>query len=219
MTRNDPFTAASASDLAQREVPDALRATVRTELQPELDAIRSETMRDQVVEAWAVAIAHSSFSCISDLRASGMWNTDRLVRGTQADHLRGVAAIALQIARVLKAQFPELPVDEDILVAGALCHDVGKPYEYDPVKRAARKAQPSKAGWPIFRHPPYGMHICLTVGLPEEVAQIALGHSYEGEVLARSPECTIVHYADKSYWQTLRISGLMIDDFKESDAS
>ncbi|MEP9380393.1 HD domain-containing protein [Aquabacter sp. CN5-332] len=209
----------AVSDLAQNEVSDKLRATIRKELQPELDEIRSDTLRDQVVEAWAVAIAHTSFTCISDLRASGMWNTDRLIRGTQADHLRGVAAIAIQIAHALKQQFPELPVDRDILVAGALCHDVGKPYEYDPVKQARRKAQPSKAGWPIFRHPPYGMHVCLTVGLPDEVAQIALGHSYEGEVLARSPECTIVHYADKSYWQTLRISGLMVDDYKDQGAA
>ncbi|TCT06782.1 HD domain-containing protein [Aquabacter spiritensis] len=209
------MASAGTSDLAQKSVSDALRATVRRELQPELDEIGSETLRDQVVEAWAVAIAHTSFTCIGDLRASGMWHSDRLIRGTQADHLRGVAAIALQIAAVLKRQFPELPVDRDILVAGALCHDVGKPYEYDPEKRAQRKAQPSRAGWPLFRHPPYGMHVCLTVGLPDEVAQIALGHSYEGEVLARSPECTIVHYADKSYWQTLRISGLMIDDYTD----
>jgi putative nucleotidyltransferase with HDIG domain len=213
------MNAYAVSDLAQNEVTDALRATIRKELQPELDEIHSETMRDRVVEAWAVAIAHTTFSCISDLRGSGMWNTDRLIRGTQADHLRGVAAIAIQIAHALKQQFPELPVDRDILVAGALCHDVGKPYEYDPAKRARRKAQPSKAGWPIVRHPPYGMHVCLTVGLPEEVAQIALGHSYEGEVLARSPECTIVHYADKSYWQTLRISGLMVDDYKDEGAA
>ena len=203
------------SDLAQNEVSDELRAVIRKELQPELDEIRSETMRDRVVEAWAVAIAHTSFTCISDLRASGMWHTDRLVRGTQADHLRRVAAIALQTSRVLRQQFPELPVDQDILVAGALCHDVGKPFEYDPVKQANRKALPSKAGWPIFRHPPYGMHVCLTVGLPDEVAQIALGHSYEGEVLARSPECTIVHFSDKCYWQALRISGLMVDDYKD----
>ncbi len=213
------MTSNAVSDLAQNEVSDELRATIRAELQPELDEIGSDTIRDRVVEAWAVAIAHTSFTCISDLRASGMWNTDRLIRGTQADHLRGVAAIAIQIAHALKQQFPELPVDKDILVAGALCHDVGKPYEYDPVKQASRKAQPSKAGWPIFRHPPYGMHVCLTVGLPDEVAQIALGHSYEGEVLVRSPECTIVHYADKSYWQTLRISGLMIDDYKDQGAA
>jgi len=209
------MTSTAQSDLDERGVSNALRATVRRELQPELDLITDNGLRDRVVEAWATAIAQSSFSCIGDLRASGMWNTDRLVRGSQADHLRGVAGIAVQIAKTIKEQFPELPVNEDILVAGALCHDVGKPYEYDPVKRAQRKSLPSKAGWPIFRHPPYGMHICLTVGLPEEVAQVALGHSYEGEVLARSPECTIVHYADKAYWQTLRISGLMIDDFTE----
>jgi hypothetical protein len=66
----------------------------------------------------------------------------------------------------------------------------------------------------MLRHPPYGVHICLTVGLPEEVAHIAAGHSYEGEVLSRSAACTIVHFADKGYWATMRASDLMVDDYE-----
>lgn len=204
-----------AKDLADVEVTDELRAIIRGELKPELDEITDEELRDLVVEAWAVAIAHSSFSAISDLRASGVWNSDRLKKGTQADHLRGVTAAAMGIADAMTAQFPELPLDRDIMIAGSLCHDVGKPFEFDPVRMAKRKNPPSKAGWPIIRHPPYGVHICLTVGLPEEVAHIACGHSYEGEVLARSAACTIVHHADKAYWQALRAGGLMIDDYDD----
>jgi putative nucleotidyltransferase with HDIG domain len=199
--------------LEQVEVTDGLRARVRDELLPELDEIGDADLRKKVVEAWATAIAHTSFNAIGDMRASGKWDSDRLKRGTQADHLRGVAAAAMGIADALAGQFPELPLDRDIMIAGALCHDVGKPYEFDPVKRAQRKELPSKAGWPGLRHPPYGLHVCLSVGLPEEVAHIACGHSFEGQVLVRSPECTVVHYADMAYWQTLRIAGLMIDDF------
>ena len=204
------------SDLEEVKVTNELRDRIRDELLPELDEIKDPDLRAKVVEAWAVAIAHSSFNAIGDLRASGKWNTDRLERGTQATHLRGVASVSMGIADAVMAQFPDLPLDRDILVAGALCHDVGKAYEFDPVKRRKRKNSPSKAGWPIIRHTQYGLHICLSVGLPEEVAHIAIGHSYEGEVLARSPECTVVHYADAAYWQTVRSSGLMVDDFDES---
>ena len=201
------------NELKKSEITDALRSRIRDELLPELEEITDIELRKLVIEAWATAIAHSSFNAISELRPSGNWDSDRLRRGTQADHLRGVAGVAMGIADAILKQFPELPLDRDIMIAGALCHDVGKPYEFDPIRRAQRKNSSSKAGWPIIRHPPYGMHICLNVGLPEEVAHIACGHSYEGEVLARSAACTIVHFADKSYWQTLRVSDLMIDDF------
>ena len=51
------------------------------------------------------------------------------------------------------------------------------------------------------------MHICLTVGLPEEVAHIAMAHSGEGELLVRSLECMIVHQADYTFWNTLLAGG------------
>ena len=35
-------------------------------------------------------------------------------------------------------------------------------------------------------------HVCLAVGLPEEVAHIALGHSMEGPFIGLSTECMIV---------------------------
>lgn len=202
-----------AKDLADVEVTDELRAVIRGELSPELDEIKDVELRGLVVEAWAVAIAHSSFSAINDLRASGVWNSDRLKKGTQADHLRGVTAVAIGMADAMLAQFPELPFERDIMIAGSLCHDVGKPFEFDPVRMEKRKNSASKGGWPLIRHPPYGMHICLTVGLPEEVAHIACGHSYEGEVLARSAACTVVHFADKGYWATMRAGDLMADDY------
>jgi hypothetical protein len=201
------------NDLAKVPVTDELRSVIRSELQPELDEIASGEMRDKVVEAWAVAIANSSFGRIADMRSSGRWNTERLVRGSQAHHVRGVAAIALKIVEVLKDQFPEFSIDRDVLVAGALVHDVGKAFEFDPVKRRERAAAPGKLAWPSVRHPPYGLHICLTVDLPLEVAAIAGGHSNEGEFVERSTECTIVMYADLAYWRPLRKIGLMVDDF------
>jgi putative nucleotidyltransferase with HDIG domain len=203
-----------AKDLVDVVVTDELRDVIRGELSPELNEITDVELRDLVVEAWATAIAHSSFNAISELRASGVWHSDRLKNGTQADHLRGVTATAMGMADAMMVQFPEIPLDRDIMIAGSLCHDVGKPYEFDPVRMAARKNSPSKAGWPMLRHPPYGVHICLTVGLPEEVAHIAAGHSYEGEVLSRSAACTIVHFADKGYWATMRASDLMVDDYE-----
>ena len=53
---------------------------------------------------------------------------------------------------------------------------------------------------PSIRHPGYGIHICLTLELPEPVAHIAGAHSGEGELLRRSLENTIIRWADHSFW-------------------
>ena len=51
------------------EVTEALRRQIREEL-PEVEAIRDPGLRDKVVEAWALAIARSSFASISDIHPS-----------------------------------------------------------------------------------------------------------------------------------------------------
>ena len=189
-------------------VSNALREKVRTEL-PEIEEISDLKLREQVVEAWATALDGSSFDAISEIRPSGNPNTPPLKEGTQADHLRGVARLAMKMADELTALFPSLEVNRDILIAGALCHDLGKPWEFDPENQVRWQNAPRSAGWPSIRHPGYGVHICLNVGLPEEVAHIAGGHSGEGELVIRSLENTIVHHADHAFWRILDAGGLL----------
>lgn len=189
-------------------VTDALRARVRADL-PEVEQISDPALRDQVVEAWATALAGSSFGSISEIRPSGNPDTPPLKSGTQTDHIRGVTRLAVHIADALTELFPDLKVDRDILIAGGLCHDVGKPWEFDPERQARWKNAPRAKGWPSIRHPGYGVHICLTVGLPEEVAHIAGGHSAEGEYVVRSLENTIVHQADVDFWRILEAAALV----------
>ena len=57
------------------------------------------------------------------------------------------------------------------------------------------QADPSAAGHPTLRHSVFGAHVCLAVGLPEEIAHIALGHSLEGQHIGVSTECLIVRHA------------------------
>ncbi|MBM4438384.1 MAG: HD domain-containing protein [Actinobacteria bacterium] len=185
-----------------------MRAKVRSEL-PEVHAIADPELRAKVVEAWAFALAGSGFQAIAEIRASGNPDTPALLRGTQADHIRGVAKLALAIADQLGELFPELPVNRDVLIAGALCHDVGKPWEFAPSNQARWKAAPRTAGRPSIRHPAYGVHVCLTVGLPEAVAHMAGAHSGEGELVVRSLENTIVHHADYAFWRVLEAGGLL----------
>jgi putative nucleotidyltransferase with HDIG domain len=191
-------------------VTDALRAKVREEL-PEIEEITDPELREKVVEAWATALDKSSFGAISEIKPSGNPDTKPLKTGTQADHLRGVARLALAMAGELTAMFPDLKINRDILIAGGLCHDIGKPWEFDPANQSRWKANPRTAGAPSIRHPAYGVYICLSVGLPEEVAHMAGYHSGEGELVVRSLENTLVHYADYAFWHVLEAGGLLED--------
>jgi len=192
-------------------VTDELRARVRAEL-PEVEEIRNPELAAKVVEAWALALASSSFNAIAEIEPSGNPGVNTLKRGSQTDHIRGVTRMAMALADQLSGLLSDLRIDRDIVIAGGLCHDVGKPWEFDPENRRRWEGKPRRAGLPSIRHPAYGVHVCLTVGLPEEVAHCAAAHSGEGELLVRSLENTIVHHADYAFWAMCRAGDLLVPE-------
>ena len=201
--------------LQRREVTDELRGTVRKEL-PEVEDIEDADLRQKVVEAWALCLAHSSFDSIDAIEPAANPGVNRLKDGKQSDHIRGVTRLAVVVAEQMCALMPALKVDKDILIAGALCHDVGKPFEFDPENRKRWEASPYAAGLPAIRHPAFGVHICLTVGLPEEVAHCAAAHSREGEFVVRSLENTIIHHVDYAFWNVCRAGDLLVPETLEA---
>ncbi len=188
--------------------PDELKNGVRQSL-PELQQIADAGLREKVVDAWALALSQSEFERIEDIRPSGNPDSPALRQGTQADHLRGVARLALAMADALEQTVGPIGVNRDLLLAAALCHDLGKPFEFSPANQARWKANPAASGYPALRHPVYGAHIALTVGLPEAVAHAAGDHSGEGELVLRSLETTIIHYADRAFWRVLARAGIL----------
>ncbi|WP_323766993.1 HD domain-containing protein [Marinovum sp.] len=192
------------------EASDKIAANVIREL-PELAGINDPGLRDGVVAAWSYALAQEGLSRVSDMAGCGSPGRLQLKTGTQLTHIRAVTNMARASGEALKASAPDLPLDLDVLIAGGLLHDVGKPFEFNAARRAEWTGRPSACGFPPMRHPGHGWHICLTVGLPVEVAHIAGAHSHEGEYLQRSLECLLVHHADFAYWKALKVSGLLVD--------
>lgn len=203
------------SDFAQA-VTDAHRRQVREEL-PEVGLIGDRGLQEKVVEAWAYALVNSSFTSIRDIPPAGNPDVNEAKRGDQTDHLRGVTRLAIGIAKEMASTYPELAIDTDVIIAGGLLHDVGKAWEFDPANRDRWKRSQKRFGRPSVRHPAYGAHICLSVGLPEEIVHIAMAHSGEGELLVRSLECMIVHQADYTFWNTLLAGGLLKPDTVAAD--
>ena len=177
---------------------------------PEAEQIRSKELRERVYDAWAMSLAGSEFTRIEDIPPSGNPDTPPLKSGTQADHLRSVARLSAAIARELKDTFEQFDVDMDEVIAGGLCHDLGKPFEFDSRNQERWKSDPRTTGWPSIRHTVYGVHVALSAGLPEEIAHIAGAHSREGEHVKRSLVGLIVHHADMAFWRILADAGLLI---------
>jgi putative nucleotidyltransferase with HDIG domain len=190
------------------EIDEKIRDGVIKAL-PEAKLISDREIREKVYDAWAASLATSGYKKIEGIPASGNPGTPEMKTGTQADHLRSVARLSAAIAKEFKDTFPQFNVDMDEVIAGGLCHDLGKPFEFDAANQERWKSDPRVTGWPSIRHPVYGVHIALSVGLPEKIAHVAGAHSMEGENVRRSLVGTIVHYADYTFWRILETAGVL----------
>ena len=190
------------------QIDEKIRQGVIASL-PEAKQIQNTELREKVYDAWAISLQESGYTKIEEMPQSGAPGWHEAQIGTQTDHLRGVARISVKIAEELKEAVEQFDVDMDEVIAGGLCHDLGKPFEFRPENQERWKAAPQITGLPSIRHTVYGVHMALTAGLPEKIAHIAGAHSLEGQHVERSLAATIVHHADSLYWRVLRKAGLV----------
>lgn len=118
---------AIGQQIERRPVTDVLRTSIIEDL-PEINEIKDDDLLAKVIEGWAYALSESSFNRISELPGEGNPQVLVLKRGNQTEHLRGVTQLALKLVEVFETPFPEIVVNRDTVLAGALCHDIGKPY-------------------------------------------------------------------------------------------
>ena len=188
---------------------EELEDGVRKSFGPELELISDEDLREKVVRAWTLSLSHSEFRSVEEIAGSGGPHTSPIRGQTQVEHIRGVTQMSLGLADKLEVVVGDCRINRDLLIACGLCHDIGKPFEFSPSNQRRWKENTSASGHPAIRHSVYGVHICLTVGLPEAVAHTAGAHSGEGELITRSLENTIVHFADHAFWAILERSDML----------
>lgn len=165
-----------------------------TELWPELEWINDPGLREKTTHTWEVALERSvlgpddlrripfTLLCGPDLKVSFM------------DHKRAVVHIARDAGQKINDFFgDELPVNMDVLIAGAILADVGKLLEYELDEKG--EAIQGKYGQ-YLRHPFSGVSLAEECGLPAEVCHIIAAHAHEGDLVKRTTEAYIVHHAD-----------------------
>ena len=169
---------------------------------PQIMDIQNEELRNKTADAWTYALQINGFKHIEEMPGSGMPEASAL--GDQSMHIRAVEYNTLSLYENLSRAYEmDLGLDKDILIASALLHDVGKPYEYNPENRKRWGENQKTTGAPNVRHPAYGTYIAITCGLPEEVVHVCANHSPEGRFVTRSAYATLVHYADDGSWFSL----------------
>ncbi len=158
---------------------------------PELEAIGTATLRDQVVEAWVLALDRGGWRDVTDVPYA--WNIHEV---SNVEHVRGVARITRETARQQR-EFHDADPDVDVAIAASLLHDVGKCYEYvsfvddevvlDPDPEYASEEVP---------HSLSGYALAHEVGCPLAV-QRAIPH-FIGEIPSRTLEAELVKSANSA---------------------
>lgn len=163
-------------------------------LWPELEWIQNIKLKKQVANTWKLALEHSIL-CAEDLKQipfTLLCGPDLKV--SFMDHKRAVVHIAKDAGNKMNSFFKaELPVDMDVLIAGAILADVGKLLEYT-LNDEGKAVQGTYGKY--LRHPFSGVSLAEECGVPPEVCHIIATHAGEGNMVKRTTEAYIVHHAD-----------------------
>lgn len=168
-----------------------MRDAVR-QLWPEMEWIKDAQLREATEKTWEVALTRSPLDP-ADLLTIPFTLLVKDLDVTFMEHKRAVVHIARRAAEAMKEFFgPKLPIDLDVVVAGAILADVGKVLEYE---RKDGKAVQSRRG-SLLRHPFTGVSVAMECGVPDEVCHVIAAHAAEGDHVKRTTEAWIVHHAD-----------------------
>jgi hypothetical protein len=164
------------------------------QLWPELDWIQDKELREQTAKTWELALKRSVLTPEDLNRIPFTLLCGPNLKVTFMDHKRSVVHIAKDAGDKINDMYHgELPVNIDVLVAGAILADVGKLLEY--VLDENGKAIQGTYG-KYLRHPFSGVSLAEEAGVPAEVCHIIATHAGEGNMVKRTTEAYLVHHAD-----------------------
>ena len=167
------------------------------ELFPDITNITDASLREKVAAVWSEAIqagAGGKGWTFDELRAIPFTLLAGDIDLRFIEHLNSCIRQCIVIADTLETIYAgKIPVDKDVLIAGAMLADVGKPLEFD--RDASGKLIKGRLG-DMLRHPFSGVALCYKHGIPAEVMHIVATHSHEGDKVERTIESIIFHHAD-----------------------
>ncbi|MBU1706549.1 HD domain-containing protein [bacterium] len=167
---------------------------------PEIHRITDEDIREKTIAAFLDAMQIGGWK-VSDLDRIpfSLLIADNPI--SFLTHTRAVTAVALESAKILNETYEkQFQIDMDILLSGAILHDIGKLLEYKETSKGFQKSDYGR----VMRHPFSGAGLALKHGLPGEVQHIIATHAHEGDGGYRTPASAVVHHADFMNFDPLR---------------
>ena len=177
-------------------MPQQLSADGVASVFPEIEEIRSDSLRRGVAEIWSEIAAEMPWTDLNDIPKNDKGEMGRSL----VTHIRGVTQMAIAICDIAK-NLNGLDYDRDIMIAAGLLHDVSKPVEYEPDDtRSAPEGLPtpcrkSELGRHI-QHAVYATHKIFEKGLPLELAHLVVTHTHGSNMRGKTWEAAALFYAD-----------------------
>lgn len=172
-----------------------------TSLIPEIMLIKDEPLRESVITTFIQALN------------SGGWQPEEmdlipftlLIPKCSVSfliHTRSVVQMCNLVFGEFNTRYQEhgYSLNYDILMAGALLHDVGKLIEYEKTATGFIKSKLGKN----LRHPFSGTALAVSNGIPYEVSHIIANHAKEGDGTLRSPEAVVVNKIDNLNFEGIK---------------
>ena len=162
-------------------------------LWPELMWISDAGLREKTARTWELALEKSVLTPEDLNRIPFTLLAGPDLKVTFMAHKRCVVHIARDAGNKMNEFFKDdLPVNMDVLIAGAILADVGKLLEYEMKDGNSGQGMYGK----YLRHPFSGVSLAEQCGVPAAVCHIIATHAGEGDMVKRTVEAYIVHHAD-----------------------
>lgn len=152
---------------------------------PEFEWITNQELKEKSIRVWLRACEKSDWKKLTDIPFSGGFtpDPDNLVY-----HVRLATDYSYEVAKKSN-EMQKAQVDLDLIVAGALLHDVCKVVEYS--------SQGGKSAWGSeVTHGIYGVCLAQEEGLPLEIIHIIASHTEKLGMPNKSLESIIIHNCD-----------------------
>lgn len=170
-------------------------------LWPELEWIKDAKLKEATMLTWALALQKSVLGPedLNTIPFTLLCGPDFKV--TFMCHKRAVVHVAKDCGDQMNKFFKtDLPVNMDVLIAGAILADVGKLLEYELKDGKSVQGNYGK----YLRHPFSGVSLAEMCGVSAEVCHIIATHAGEGNMVKRTTEAYIVHHADFMTFEPFR---------------
>ncbi len=170
---------------------------------PELEWIKDKELEEKVVQTFEDALVMGGWEP-EDMEKIPFTLLIKECPASFLTHTRGVT----RIAKVAMDEYNEIyrdeggfQLDNDIVVAAGLLHDVGKLVEYERTPEG--KVVKSKLGKDL-RHPFSGTGLAMKNGISSDICHCIAVHAGEGDGRHRSPEAVLINKSDFINFESIK---------------